>query len=152
MRTLSSLPGAAWLQFERGGGKYCVTKGTDQSHTTKQRRVSGRHEWWGRREGRPTSGRGRARGAVRHLQVLQQLHGLAGHYDLLQDGPEEGHHGVLPAGPPVTARTRTSAITHFFFIFRLFGYTVQCVSGIPKVSVIYRNIFVSMEIEKNIKP
>lgn len=72
------------------------------------------------REG-PTSGRGRARGALGHPQVPQQLHGLASHDDLLQDGLEEGHHGVLPAGGPlVTAGTCASIIAQFIFIFCLF--------------------------------
>lgn len=101
---------------------------------------------------RGTSGCGLACGALCTLQVLQQLHGLASHYDLLQDRFQEGHHGVLLAGEPlITARTGTSIITHLFFIFCLFGYTVQCVGCIPEVSVIYWNIFVSTRIQKNFK-
>ena len=102
-------------------------------------------EWEG-----PTSGRGLARGAVPVLQVLQQLHGLAGHDDVLQDGPEEGHHGVLPAaGPLLTARARAGIVTHFLFVFCLFRHTVERVGCVPEVSVIYWNVFVSVEIPKN---
>jgi hypothetical protein len=100
-------------------------------------------------KGRITSGCRLACGALCTPQVLQQLHRLSSHYDLLQDRLEERHHGVLPTGGAmVTARTRTGIVTHFFFIF---WYTLQCVSCIPKVSRIYWNIFVAMEIQKNFK-
>lgn len=101
---------------------------------------------------RSTSGCCLACRALGTVQVLQQLHGLAGHYDLFQDGLEEGHHGVLPAGGAlVTARTGAGIVTHFLFVFRLFWHAVQCVCCIPEVSVVYRNIFVPMKIQKNFK-
>ncbi len=77
------------------------------------------------------------------VQVLQQLHGFASHDDLLEHRLEEGHHGVLSAaGRLLSARASTGSVAEPLLALHRLRHTIQRVSGVPEVPVVYWYIFV----------
>lgn len=84
------------------------------------------------------------------VQILEQLHGLPGHDNLLEDRFKEGHHGELsaPRGliPPGAPAGRV--IQLLLTVHRL-RYAVQRVGGVPEVPVIHGHVFVPAAGERN---
>lgn len=77
------------------------------------------------------------------VQVLEQLHGFPRHDDLLEDGFEEGHHGVLPAaGALVSSGAAAGRVTQPLLAVHRLGHTVQGVGGVPEVPVVHWDILV----------
>lgn len=77
------------------------------------------------------------------VQVLQELHGLSCHDDLLEDRFEEGHHGVLSAaGALLSSRTSTGSITQSLLAVHCLRHAVQGVGGVPEVPVVHRYVLV----------
>ena len=91
-----------------------------------------------------------SRGAVgRHallaVQVLEQLHALARHDDLLEDGLEEGDHGGLPAPGPgglLPGGAPAARVIHPVLPLHGLRDAVQRVGGVPEVPVVHRHVLV----------
>lgn len=95
----------------------------------------------------PTSGRPLVLLGILAVQVLEQLHGLAGHDDLLEHRLQEGHHGGLAAVANtglVSSGAPAGRVTQPFLataIHRL-RHAVQGVGGVPEVPVVHWHVFV----------
>lgn len=77
------------------------------------------------------------------VQVLEQLHGFSSHDDLLEDGFEEGHHGVLfAAGALISARAAAGGVAQPLLAVHGLGHAVQGVRGVPEVPMVHRYILV----------
>lgn len=77
------------------------------------------------------------------LQVLEQLHGFSSHDDLLEDGFEEGHHGVLSAaGALISTRAAAGRVAQPLLTFHCLRHAVQGVGGVPEVPVVHWYVLV----------
>lgn len=85
------------------------------------------------------------------VQVLEELHGLPGHDDLLEDGLEEGHHGELPvAGALVASGAAAGHVAHFLLVLHRLGDAVQRVGGVPEVTVVHRDVLVPASVSLSV--
>ena len=95
----------------------------------------------------PLTSRGAvARRALLAVQVLEQLHALARHDDLLEDGLEEGDHGGLPAPGPggglLPGGAAAARVRHPVLPLHGLRDAVERVGGVPEVPVVHRHVFV----------